>query len=663
MNLLMQSFTGLSVLLCLFMFDSTKTSTGKNNCDSYKCDTQQVNTLLRNGANLLKSDPDKAFKNCNNAVKISEISGYKKGLVDAYCLEAMYYSGSKNDLPAAIKTYERADSICQMNSGREFAESSGIISHALGTIQLRQGNYLDALQFLLKASVRLDSLGNKTTLIKTYNNLSTLYMLLKQPDKAEIYAKECLLLAEKNNDQHLISSASSNLAAIQIEQKKYSDVLPYLVRAEKIARSGNDNYILELCYYNMGMYYYSYLNDYKSAIFYTQKALKNASDMNNLWEEARIYINLAGFYAANSQYNEAGECAKKALELSKRLNFKDLEQRAYFFLAESQAFDSNFKSAYKNLSESYSLRDTVFKEENREQINNLETQYQADKKAKEILLLQKEKKISLLILKRRNVEITALITIIILLSGIAVLVTRHFYHKRIIEKKEKDIRGYKIKELENEKILLATQSVLTGEENERKRIARDLHDSLGGMLNSARTSLNWFRNNNGLSENKELCLTTDLINTSIKELRRVARNMMPETLIKLGMKDTLDDFCRETGKVHGKDITFQFFGEFERVDQNLEINSFRVVQELVNNSVRHSDATNILVQMIQENGRLCLIVTDNGKGFDMSRIDSGAGFGLGNIKSRVELYKGSLDINTAPGKGVEVTVEFILDKT
>jgi signal transduction histidine kinase len=107
-------------------------------------------------------------------------------------------------------------------------------------------------------------------------------------------------------------------------------------------------------------------------------------------------------------------------------------------------------------------------------------------------------------------------------------------------------------------------------------------------------------------------------------------------------------------------IIFRFYGKFERIDSNQEINGYRIIQELVNNSIKHSGADELVVQMLQEPNRLCFIVADNGKGFDLKDIGKKQSVGLNSIKSRVTSFNGQWEINSNIGKGTEVMVEFML---
>jgi len=149
-----------------------------------------------------------------------------------------------------------------------------------------------------------------------------------------------------------------------------------------------------------------------------------------------------------------------------------------------------------------------------------------------------------------------------------------------------------------------------------------------------------------------------ILDTSMKELRRVAHNMMPEALAKFGLKDALRDFCFELGNNKEIDIKFQFYGDERRLDQNYEISLYRIAQELINNSLKHANPTEILLQVIQEEHRIHLTVQDNGIGFDPEALNASDGTGLANIKSRAESLKGKVDMISIPGEGTEVNVEF-----
>lgn len=220
-------------------------------------------------------------------------------------------------------------------------------------------------------------------------------------------------------------------------------------------------------------------------------------------------------------------------------------------------------------------------------------------------------------------------------------------------KAKKQLADNKVIQLEQEKQLVATQSVLEGETAERTRLARDLHDGLGGMLSAVKLNLFDMKKDVIIEEedvfrfNKVL----EMLDKSMRELRRVAHNMMPESLSRYGLNIALSDFCDSL-----PNVKFHRFGNNERLNQKLEIIVYRTVHELVNNALKHAEATEINVQLLQEEDRVSVTVQDNGKGFDPTvKTD---GIGLISIQNRVTSFNGTMNICSKTGEGTEVNVDF-----
>ena len=150
-----------------------------------------------------------------------------------------------------------------------------------------------------------------------------------------------------------------------------------------------------------------------------------------------------------------------------------------------------------------------------------------------------------------------------------------------------------------------------------------------------------------------------LLDTSISELRRVAHNLMPETLNRYGLKIALNDFVTEMSTNQTPVLTFRFFGEEVRYNTQLELTVYRIAQELVNNALKHAQATTINLQLISEPDRVCIQVVDDGKGFD-SDSKQGDGKGLVSIRDRVTANNGHFELESAPGQGTEASIEFLL---
>jgi len=139
----------------------------------------------------------------------------------------------------------------------------------------------------------------------------------------------------------------------------------------------------------------------------------------------------------------------------------------------------------------------------------------------------------------------------------------------------------------------------------------------------------------------------------MNELRRVAHNMMPEALMRYGLKIALSDFSDSISPAQ-----FHYYGEEKRMDPNMEVMIYRTVFELVNNALKYAEAQHINIQVVQQEERIAVTVQDDGKGFDTSKATNG--HGLSNIQNRASSYGGTMDLFSKPGQGTEITVEFLL---
>jgi signal transduction histidine kinase len=226
--------------------------------------------------------------------------------------------------------------------------------------------------------------------------------------------------------------------------------------------------------------------------------------------------------------------------------------------------------------------------------------------------------------------------------------------------KKRQLQKRKIQQLEQEKQLLSVQALLKGQEEERSRMAKDLHDGLGGMLSGIKLTLGGMKGNMVLTEENARLFSGALLklDQTIGEMRRVAHSMMPEALLRLGLGQALSDYCNGlTESSAGLLVNYQQFGLKERLPNDTEIVVYRIVQELLTNVIKHSKATQVLVQLMQQDNLLMLTVEDNGQGFKPETVLNNNGSGLSNIHSRVSYLHGTIDIKSEPGKGSSFHIE------
>jgi signal transduction histidine kinase len=288
--------------------------------------------------------------------------------------------------------------------------------------------------------------------------------------------------------------------------------------------------------------------------------------------------------------------------------------------------------------------DSLYNLEMHNQISAFQIEYETEKKEMQITTLEEEKRLMIWLgIAGGAVLLLALVAFFFL--------WRWTVQKKRLAENQKELAEQQIKQLEQEKQLIATQAVLDGEVQERIRLARDLHDSLGSILVAAKYNLVDIKQISTLGEKDVNCYNkaVSLLDDSMNEMRRVAHHLMPEPLSRIGLKQSVADFCNTIPIVK-----FSYYGDEARFDPKLEIMVYRILHELVSNAMKHAGAKHILVQLVRDEHGIALTVQDDGCGFDLSAESKG--MGLRNIRTRVESFKGNLDIDSQPGVGTEINV-------
>lgn len=242
--------------------------------------------------------------------------------------------------------------------------------------------------------------------------------------------------------------------------------------------------------------------------------------------------------------------------------------------------------------------------------------------------------------------------LMLLLMGGALLLFFFLSRKKIIEK-----------ELENKNLEIAhqkemLQSIIVTQEKERKRIAQDLHDDISSKLNVIHLNANLIKDGElSIIEvdtiNKNIISVTD---KTLESARKIAHNLLPPILEKFGLQPALEELADDFS--NSKKITINYKIDYKnQLTKNDELHIFRIVQELINNSVRHGKAKKSNLSIASKDNALFIEYSDNGIGFDTSSPDSQKGLGMKNIESRIELLHGVLLINSAPNKGINVQIK------
>src|SRR5690606_13583962 len=280
------------------------------------------------------------------------------------------------------------------------------------------------------------------------------------------------------------------------------------------------------------------------------------------------------------------------------------------------------------------LSDTFHAENARAQIASMEARFRSSEQEKEILTLQNKRRIE-------SMFLWGSVIFIVLLSCI-------FFYAL---KQRKRRNQQQMISLEQQREIEVARALMEGEEQERLRLARDLHDGLGGMITGIKMKLDAKAR---ITEDTDLTKAVEQLDTTLTELRRTARNLIPENLLKYGLEDALKDLCQSlnTDEIQ---ITFYCNGLSPISDKNTQLILYHVMLELVNNAIRHAYASHILLQCTLEDNLLLIDVEDNGKGFDVKNTKRN--MGLNNIEMRVAYLEGKMNIDSQQGKGTTISIE------
>jgi two-component system, NarL family, sensor kinase len=201
------------------------------------------------------------------------------------------------------------------------------------------------------------------------------------------------------------------------------------------------------------------------------------------------------------------------------------------------------------------------------------------------------------------------------------------------------------------------KAVLETQENERQRIGKDLHDEMGPLLSAVKLNLGLFNTTSDKKDiNENVQYTSDLLDNAIKGIRETSHNLMPGTLNSYGLIPAIEEICSRISRPGTMQISFTHKDVSEDLSSFSKINLYRIIQEILNNAVKHSDASHLHVSFSMT-GKLFLIdAFDNGKGFRMDSQSDLKGIGLKNIENRVKLLGGKFSIFSEPEKGTRITV-------
>ncbi len=608
-------------------------------------DFANVNRLNSYAEKIQFSDPETAIEAINTSIVNAQKVNYPLGLSVAYGLRAglLFY---EMKLDTCLLLLDKAFELVKYNKTDEYKNQAANLINRYAAIEQRKENFDLAVERYQHAAKIFTETGERSKIIFSYYNLSGIYKFLNDTARMFYYANETNKLALLSKDPVSIIRGLIALGDAYCLIKNYDSAYAVSTLGLQLARQQDLTFAIGIFNNFIGLYFTNRALEYDTALVHFNRALESFNKINIQYDIALVYQNMGNTYLRKRDYKNAVQFSLKALKLAKKLK---LDQVLYFSLrdlVDAEEAQGNLAASYQYLKNFVAVNDSIQNKNNRKKVYELENRYQAQQK--EMVLFGQQK-----IIERKNLLNYLLASGLLSLTIIIALLYRNYRHKQKLQQQV-------IADLETEKKLMATEAVLKGEEQERTRLAQDLHDGLGGMLSGIKFSFNTMKGQLIMTADNTRAFerSMDMLDSSIGEMRRVAHNMMPEALVKFGLNTALKDFCNDINQSGALKISYQSIGlEETMIDRTPAIAVYRIVQELINNTMKHAAATTSLVQVSLLQHSLSVTVEDDGKGFDTAKAE---GMGYRNIRSRVEFLKGTLDVQSDTDKGTSVHIQIEL---
>lgn len=581
---------------------------------------------------------------------------YYRGLI-AFYTASVYFDKDPNKAKDLYMEAERllhhADSGHHLKAVRYRVRLWG----SYGALLQREDKANEYVDILLDKVIPLAELTGDATLIgNNYQNVAMNLMNLQEYAKADqYYFKALTLLSEKENaaEERLTLYVNAARNALFLKDYDRSEIL--LDTATMIAHLIPNSMYVPMYHTVLGSYYAATKNFGKAHQHFYQ-GLLTAKRLKNDELTATVLYDQFKAYQQNKQYSEAKVKLLEVLPYIEKTSSLANKQMVYYHLATTTVALNQYQEAVKWYEAYIVVADSLLANKNRAQILELEQKYQTTEKEKELLKIKSQhQEQSFALQKNRSIAIiSASLCILLLVLGLNWYRTQKS-KKRLLEQKELLLQE-ELKNHRQESKINLYNAMSQGEEKERSRLARDLHDGLGGMLANVKMKLSAVTENIDKQEIdtvsvQDLQSIIGQLDRSVNELRRVSRNLMPDSLLYIGLEDALKDLCKSMTQPT-MFIDFQSSKLSGNYFHPVLISVYRIVQELLTNALKHSEADQVWVQCSEESDILYLSLEDNGKGFEQNTENLiNKGMGLSNIRNRVALLNGHFQIDAYPGKG------------
>ncbi len=510
----------------------------------------------------------------------------------------------KNEYIKALYSYEKALKIAQTNNlQKEVCD----IQTNLARLFWITGDTKNAKNKLIENIKHAKKINYSRGLVYNYNALGV-FLLQKNKDSSLYYYQKAYFLSHTIQHKKVQAIISLNLGDLLLSKKEYKKALEYLLESERINKELGNKSALHYINISLGIYF-EHLDDFPKAIEKYKKAIT-------------IYGNFVGDYQ---------------------------KMKAYWVASGVFYHSGDYKQAYLYQENYIVLKDSLFNIEKSKEFDQIRAQYEVEKKNSQIELLKKDNALE------TNRKKTVLIIGMLLL--IPLLLLLFFYKHRVKMQKKVRLKEQQLHKKEKEKLeqlqeIRRIEGLREGEEKEKNRIARELHDGIGGKLAGIKHYLSSFATN---KKSKELLKNISSVTKEVRILSHsLSSNQSLETLlIEFKKQHEVSDLLQLEISVFPPNC-------LKTIQHTIKQGVRRIIQELMHNVYKHSKATQVNLSFIMHKNQLVIIIEDNGVGFNPDNFTKG--IGLKNVEERIKNINGKFILDSFIQKGTHITIEIPFKK-
>lgn len=617
-----------------------------------KDDTLAIKALFYKAMDYQDYDNDSSWLFAEEGFRLSKKANYKAGIGMAF-MRFGALMNAKGNTDSALMYFRNA-----LRIRKELKDYSGIgaLCKQMAYVYRNLGRKDSSFYYMYEAQRYYDKTKDSVNIASVYVELANLNTTYQNYNASYTYLQKALPIFIKVNNDELLYQTYIEYGNLYFKQSKNTNALYYYIKADEVNTrlenpvyaASNDNYI-GLCY--------DELEKDEEAIVYFKKSIRAYQSLSMPNEIALVNFNLGNLYIANNKSDSGIHYILISKRIAEEINDIYRLSRCLEILSDAYVQKGDYIKAYRYFVEHSNLADSILNLEKVKQIAEMNVLYETEKREQQIQLLDAQNKIK----STRNKLLITGSTLLL----ISIIVLVYFYIQRgKLARKKEEVAQQKIKALINEQEIKNYNAMIEGQEEERNRIASDLHDRLGSMLSTVKLLFSTLDSKIDLAiedHKQQYNKANHLLDEACVEVRRISHNLSTGMVSNFGLLAALEELSDSINESRIIECKLLLYGLDERLNNTLEISIYRMIQEIVNNILKHANAKNITIQLNRVEDSINITVEDNGLGYNVEEKKKSGGMGLANIEARAQKLGGTYHVDSTLGRGSISIIEIPLN--